>query len=126
MTTAAHLPTVIASWNALREHQPAHARIDQIDLVVVRIEGAPHVLYGRCTHRNALLAQGRVEGDRLVCALHGWDYACADGRSNVGDDEGIPRFAAWVEGDDVLVDAEEIRRWRARTPVDFLEDELDP
>lgn len=108
------------------DRQPAHARVGSVDLVIVRLDDEPRAFYGRCTHRNALLADGFIEGDRLVCRSHGWDYACDDGRSSVGDGEGIPRFRAWVQGDDVLVDADEVRRWRARTPMDFAEDELDP
>ncbi len=33
----------------------------------------------RCPHRNIPLSQGRVEGDRLQCAYHGWEFA-TDGR----------------------------------------------
>lgn len=34
----------------------------------------------RCPHRGVALSLGRVLGDRLACAYHGWEYAAADGR----------------------------------------------
>lgn len=118
-------PVVVATMAALADRVPVHAQVDGIDLVIVCLDGEPRVLYGRCTHRNALLSEGRVEGAKLICALHGWDYDCHSGHSSIGDEESVPRFVAWVQGDQVYVDAEQIRLWRARTPVDFLDGELD-
>lgn len=118
-------PTRIADWAALRDRVPSHARVGEVDLVVLRLGEEVSVLYGRCTHRNALLADGRVEGETLVCALHGWDYHCRTGRSSVDDEEALAPFEAWVEDGAVWVDAEAIRQWRLRTPLDFLEDELE-
>jgi nitrite reductase/ring-hydroxylating ferredoxin subunit len=34
----------------------------------------------RCPHRGVALSLGRVQGDRLACAYHGWEYAASDGR----------------------------------------------
>ena len=34
----------------------------------------------RCPHRGVPLSLGRVHGDRLACAYHGWQYAAQDGR----------------------------------------------
>jgi nitrite reductase/ring-hydroxylating ferredoxin subunit len=34
----------------------------------------------RCPHRGVPLSLGRVDGDRLACAYHGWQYAAQDGR----------------------------------------------
>ena len=42
------------------------------------------MLYGRCLHRGALLADGRVEGGDLICGVHGWDYRHLTGVSYGG------------------------------------------
>ncbi len=36
--------------------------------------GNPHAMDGRCAQSCADLSQGRVEGNRLRCAFHGWCY----------------------------------------------------
>ena len=36
--------------------------------------GAPVALDGRCAHRRFPLAAGRLAGDEIVCAYHGWQY----------------------------------------------------
>ncbi|MCP5281972.1 MAG: Rieske (2Fe-2S) protein [Rhodoferax sp.] len=42
--------------------------------------GAVQAWEDRCPHRGVALSLGRVEGDRLACAYHGWEYAAMDGR----------------------------------------------
>ena len=67
-------PIAIAKLSELENRKPAHAQIENIDLVVVRYEENVSVLYGRCLHRGALMSDGSVQGDNLICGLHGWDY----------------------------------------------------
>jgi len=40
--------------------------------------GAAHAFRDACVHRGTALSLGRVEGDEIVCAYHGWRYR-ADG-----------------------------------------------
>jgi nitrite reductase/ring-hydroxylating ferredoxin subunit len=42
--------------------------------------GAVQAWEDRCPHRGVALSLGRVEGDRLTCAYHGWQYAASNGR----------------------------------------------
>jgi phenylpropionate dioxygenase-like ring-hydroxylating dioxygenase large terminal subunit len=37
--------------------------------------GQIHAIEDRCPHRQVKLSAGYVEGDRLVCAYHGWHFA---------------------------------------------------
>jgi len=39
-------------------------------------QGAVHALEDRCPHRQVKLSHGRVQGDQIECAYHGW---CFDG-----------------------------------------------
>jgi nitrite reductase/ring-hydroxylating ferredoxin subunit len=51
-----------------------HANTEGVDLVVIRRDEEHSVLYGRCLHRGALLADGEIQGDDLICGLHGGEY----------------------------------------------------
>jgi vanillate O-demethylase monooxygenase subunit len=42
-------------------------------------DGSPRAMSDLCVHRGTALSLGRVSGDELVCAYHGWRYR-ADGR----------------------------------------------
>ncbi|MDE0171414.1 MAG: aromatic ring-hydroxylating dioxygenase subunit alpha [bacterium] len=43
-------------------------------LAVVRLEGEPVVYQDLCIHRGSPLSMGWVEGPRLTCGYHGWQY----------------------------------------------------
>lgn len=117
-------PERIATWSELTPLVPHAAFVSGVDLVVVRWEDADEVsvLYGRCLHRGALLADGIVRGDNLVCGLHGWDYRYRTGVSQYRNDEVLRRFEAWIEDGGVWVDAEEVADWALDSPQPFDRD----
>lgn len=60
---------------------PLSARLLGEDLVVWRsTAGALQVWRARCPHRGVHLGLGRVLGDRLACAYHGWEFEAGSGR----------------------------------------------
>jgi Glutamate synthase domain 2 len=109
-----HLP--IAKWDDLAEDAPTHAMADGIDLVLVRRGGRVNVFEGRCPHRGALLADGRVEGSNLICGVHGWDYRLDTGVSAYNPAERIYKFSCHVEGGQVLLDKDELVEYRNMRP----------
>lgn len=122
-----NLPTVapppetrvqIAVWSELRDRKPAYALVGEVDLVVIRQDDDVSVLYGRCLHRGALLADGRVDGPNLICGVHGWDYRLDTGVSEYNNDEVLFRFDAWIDedGDAVYIDSEQVASWAEHHP----------
>ena len=57
-----------------------------------------------CPHRRAPLAEGWLEGDRLVCPWHSWSFDVKSGLAEYPAGEKMEVFALKVEGEDVLVD----------------------
>lgn len=54
---------------------PCGVRLWGRDLVLFRDQdGTAHALDGRCPHRGAALADGRVDRDAIRCPYHGWLY----------------------------------------------------
>ena len=112
----------VARWSELADRAPAHALVANVDLVILRWDDRVSVLYGRCHHRGALLADGSVEGLNLVCGVHGWDYRYETGVSEYENEEKLARFASWVEDDQVWVDEDEIAAWERDNPQPFDRD----
>jgi methylamine---glutamate N-methyltransferase subunit C len=115
-------PTKVATWSELTDREPAYALVAGVDLVVIRFDDRVSVLYGRCLHRGALLSDGHVDGDNLICGLHNWDYRVDTGVSEYANNEVLNRFAAWVDGDAVFVDESEIVAWAQRHPQPYARD----
>jgi len=113
----------VAQWDDLRDRVPAGALVENVDLVVIRHDDEVSVLYGRCLHRGALLADGHVDGENLICGLHYWDYRFRTGVSEYNNKERLPRFEAWVEDGEVRVDADEIREWERKNPQPYQRDQ---
>lgn len=112
----------IANWNALEDRKPAHALVSTVDLVIVRYDEKVSVLYGRCAHRGALMSDGSIDGDNLICGVHGWDYRYDTGISEYNNSETLPKFNAWVKDDKVWVDEEEIHAWELAHPQPYNRD----
>ncbi|MCI4667675.1 MAG: glutamate synthase-related protein [Bacteroidia bacterium] len=116
--------TPILDWDTLEDKQPSYARVLRTDLVVIRYGDEVSVLYGRCLHRGALLADGFIDGHNLICGLHNWDYRYDTGVSEYAPDERLNKFNAVVEEGKVWVDEEEIREFEEKEiPPRFDTDE---
>ena len=72
----------VAKLDSLEDRKPAYALVGEVDLVVVRFDDDVSVFYGRCLHRGALMSDGFVQGDNLICGVHYWDYRLDSGVSN--------------------------------------------
>jgi methylamine---glutamate N-methyltransferase subunit C len=109
----------ISKWDELEDRSPAYALVAGVDLVVIRYDDAVSVLYGRCLHRGALLSDGCVDGENLICGLHGWDYRLATGVSEYHNSEMLEKFNAWLEDGQVLVDEDEVTAWAVQHPQPY-------
>ncbi|MEQ8839533.1 MAG: glutamate synthase-related protein [Acidimicrobiales bacterium] len=112
----------IATWSEVADREPVGVLVDGVDLVIVRFDDNHSVLYGRCLHRGAHMADGRVDGDDLICGLHGWDYVFHTGVSSYDNRERLNKFSSWLEGDALMVDADEIATWAREHPQPFDRD----
>ena len=112
-------PVKLLELAQLQERQPMHAVVNDLDLVAIRYDGHISVLYGRCLHRGALMADGRVEGHNLICGVHGWDYRLDTGVSEYNNKEALHKFTSKIEKGFVWVDKAEIDAFLEEHPQPF-------
>jgi len=91
--------------------------------VIVKFDDDISVLYGRCLHRGALMADGHVDGHNLICGVHGWDYRVDSGVSEYNNKEVLHKFSTKIEGDNLYVDEFEIDAYLVNSPQPFNRDE---
>ncbi len=109
----------IAEWSNLEDRRPTYALVRNVDLVIVKYDNNVSVLYGRCLHRGALMADGHVDGHNLICGLHGWDYRYDTGVSEYDNSEVLHKFDASVADGQVWVEENEIAAWAAEHPQPY-------
>ncbi|MEO9319131.1 MAG: Rieske 2Fe-2S domain-containing protein [Nitrososphaera sp.] len=55
-------------------------QIGQVEVLAGRIHGRLFACNNTCPHRGASLALGHIEGDNVVCYMHGYEYNVFNGR----------------------------------------------
>jgi len=112
-------PVEIARWDEVQDRTPLAAFVAGVDLVVVRFDDNHSVLFGRCQHRGALMADGSVSGDDLICGVHGWDFGYRTGISSYNNAERLHKFSSWLDDGALMVDADEVAAWADENPQPY-------
>ncbi len=118
-----HQAYQLCQFSTIPEKDPQHQQVNGLDLVVIRYGEEVSVLYGRCLHRGALLADGFIEGQNLICGLHNWDYRYDTGVSQYNNEEFLHKFTAEIRDDYVWVDEAEINDYLIEHPQPFDRDQ---
>ncbi len=112
----------LCSYSELEEKKPLGKQVNGLDLVIIKYGSEVSVLYGRCLHRGALMADGHVDGDNIICGVHNWDYRIDTGVSEYNNKEALHKFHAEVSDDTVYVDENEINEYLVKHPQPFNRD----
>lgn len=112
-------PIQITNLDQLEEKKPKHALVKGLDLVVIKYGKEISVLYGRCLHRGALMADGHIEGENLICGVHGWDYRYDTGVSEYNNQEALHKFSTKIDSGFLFVDGSEIDDYLKKHPQSF-------
>lgn len=113
----------IATLDKLEDRKPVHALVENTDLVVIKFDDQLSVLYGRCLHRGALMSDGKVMGNNIVCGLHNWDYRLDSGVSEYDNNEKLHKFSHIVKDNTVYIVRAEIIAFEEIHPQPFNRDE---
>jgi len=113
----------LISLNDLEDKKPIGKQVNGLDLVIVQFGEKVSVLYGRCLHRGALMADGYVEGENIICGVHKWDYRIDTGVSEYDNSEALHKFHSAIKEGFVFVDEEEINQYLVKHPQPFNREE---
>ena len=116
-------PVKIIDLGDIDFKKPAYAFLENVDLVIIKYDSNVSVLYGRCLHRGALLSDGHVEGENLICGLHNWDYRIDTGISEYNNKEVLYKFKSLIQDGGVYIDAAEVRNYHTEHPQLFAREE---
>jgi cytochrome P450/nitrite reductase/ring-hydroxylating ferredoxin subunit len=74
----------VANLDELHGDGPHALSAMGFDVVVVRTPAGLRAFEGRCPHQGALLGEGELDGDTLVCRNHRWRFSVESGQREGG------------------------------------------
>ncbi len=81
--------------------------VDGRDVALFR-RGADILAIGNdCPHQGGSLSDGWVEGDIVICPLHGWEFDVRSGACMTVPGETVPCYTATVEGTSIYLEEAE-------------------
>ena len=76
------------------------------DVCVGLLDGVPFAIEDGCNHAGASLSEGKLDGERLSCPMHGYVFSLRSGRllapKGLCDDQRT--FRTRIEGNEVVVE----------------------
>ena len=73
-------------------------------IALANVDGKLFAIDNTCLHRGGPLGQGYLEGDKVTCPWHGWEYYVATGKTTMNPAVGVACYAIELRGDDIFVD----------------------
>lgn len=114
---------LLCDFSSLEDRIPSYVLARHTDLVIIRYDENVSVLYGRCHHRGALLSDGYVDGNNLICGVHFWDYRYDTGISEYNNDEALYKFESIIKDEKIWIRLDELEKFEKENPVAIPHDE---
>ena len=95
----------VGSVGQFREGRGKRVRVGDTEVAVFRLGDRWFAIQDSCPHQGASLADGKLDGDRVICLRHDWRFDLASGVSNHRSGARAKPFDVRIDGDELLVSA---------------------
>lgn len=109
----------VTTISTLEDNKPQYALVKGLNLVIIRYGEEISIHYGRCLHREAMMADGPIAGRNIVYGVHGWDYRYDTGVSDSINQGKLHKVSAWAKEGTLYVVGRAIERFLAEHPQPF-------
>ncbi len=76
--------------------------VDGEAVLLVNVDGDVHAYSNRCPHQASALDEGDLDGEKLICATHLWEFNAATGCGINPDNARLQRFGCQIGGDGTI------------------------
>ena len=91
---------------ALPRGEAALAVVNGLDVAVFRRGEEILAIGNACPHQGGNLCDGFIEGDIVICPLHGWEFDLRSGACMTVPGESVPRYRVTVEDGAIWLEEE--------------------
>src|SRR5712664_3928194 len=74
-------------------------------IALANVGGKFYAINNTCLHRGGPLGQGVMDGNKVTCPWHGWQYDVTTGKISQNPAVGVDCYRVEVRGEDIFVDA---------------------
>lgn len=78
-------------------------QVDEHEIAIANVDGEFFATQQHCLHLRGPLGDGHLEGTRLSCPWHGWQYDVTTGKNEFDHAIQLQTYAVKVEGGDLTV-----------------------
>jgi len=71
-------------------------------IAIFNLEGRFFAINNICPHRGASLASGAIDGRKVICPWHGWEFDIPTGHMWTG--EGVESYPVKIEEDQIWIE----------------------
>ena len=86
--------------------EAALATVNGLDVAVFRRGEEILAIGNACPHQGGNLCDGFIEGDIVICPLHGWEFDLRSGACMTVPGESVPRYRVTVEDGAIWLEEE--------------------
>ena len=94
----------VGSLAALAPGSVMEAEVNGSAYAVCNTAGELRAFEGVCPHAGGPLGQGMIEGNKLVCPWHGWQYDPKTGEAAHNPNARVAVYPLKVENGDVMIE----------------------
>ncbi len=92
---------------ALQDGEMMACKVDDVDVLLCRVDGQFYATINRCSHARQALDAGRLRGYEVICPLHSARFDIRDGSCKAAPaTQPIQTFPVMIEGGKVMVSVE--------------------
>jgi nitrite reductase/ring-hydroxylating ferredoxin subunit len=73
-------------------------------IALFNVGGRYYALEAACPHEGGPLADGIVEGVRVICPWHGYDFHLKTGECGIDPDLRVLTYPVKIQGEDLLIE----------------------
>ena len=74
------------------------------DIAVFNLGGEIVAIGNECPHASGSLGHGPLDGEIVICPMHGWEFDVRSGACMTVPGESVPRYPVRLDGGRILVD----------------------
>jgi len=108
--------TKVCTVDDLWEGEMEPFTVNGHEILLVCAEGGNvKAFQGICPHQDIPLAEGKFDGQKIICRAHLWQFDACSGKGINPDDCALAEYPVKLNGDDILVDTEGVTPLFAHT-----------